>query len=198
MESTLSLAVCLFEVIERAAAHGEVREPPLDSRFVVLTLANTCQRLVVRNDAELRTPNLASKTLGGLDTTACFKFKRAVHCPTESWLARLAWVKDRAEVGRPTNAQERSPLIATPTVERREARGKPYPWHLQGNSCYDRGSKFCLKKWSLRMTGLLNPKIVLEIHFFFFMILVVHLGPGIFIRSSSFYFFSKSVFGKRS
>ena len=67
------------------------------------------------------------------------------------------------------------------------------------DACYDRGIPF-LATFFLRMTGLLNMKSSEASHLFLHEILVVYLGHGklFFCRGSSFFFFFRICFWKRS
>ena len=75
-EIGISVAAALA-VLEGVVERGETLEPPLASRIVISHFANAFERLVIREDAKLRAPEVASKAFGGPDSAASFQVKRS-------------------------------------------------------------------------------------------------------------------------
>ena len=70
----LALALRVLEgVVERC----EKLEPPLDSRVVISHFTNAFEGLVIREDAKLRAPYVASQAFDGPDNAASFQVKRS-------------------------------------------------------------------------------------------------------------------------
>ena len=72
-----SIIICAsFSVLQFVVKRGEILEPPLDSRVVVSSFSDIFRSLVVRENAKLRTPKVASKALDRPYDAACFQIER--------------------------------------------------------------------------------------------------------------------------
>ena len=75
-EIGFSVGVALA-AIEGVVERGEKLEPPLNSRIVVSHFADAFERRVIREDAKLRAPEVASKAFDGPGNAASFHVTRS-------------------------------------------------------------------------------------------------------------------------
>ena len=63
-------------VLEGVVERGENVEPPLDAGIVVYHFPNALERLVIKKDAKIRAPKVASKTFDDPNNAASFQVER--------------------------------------------------------------------------------------------------------------------------
>ena len=77
----VSITICAsVSVVKCIVKRGEILEPPLDLHVVVPNFSDIFQSLLIRENAKLRIPKIASKALDRPYDAACFQIERRAMC----------------------------------------------------------------------------------------------------------------------